>query len=84
MDLSLEKSKPEFLDVLYANENDGNNFSYVVCFLSCTLFHLNTHLVLTKIAPESARKTPAQLWKWRNTTNSLIHSFLSGSWALLK
>lgn len=84
MGLALDETKVHLLDVLYANETSEKNFYNVVVATSFLVFNLNALLILPKLAPNSARKTPGQLWKWRNIANSLIHSILSGVGAMIK
>lgn len=76
--------KGHIMDVLYASEADDRNLYKVVIATSFLLFNVNALVVLPKLAPSTAKKTPEQLWKWRNIANSLIHSILSGFGALIK
>jgi hypothetical protein len=51
-----------------------------VSFVGFTL----THVLLRPLTPASVLKSGAQTtWKWRNTCNSLVHSILTGIWAML-
>ena len=44
-----------------------------------------THLLLRPLTPTSVLKSGYQTtWKWRNILNSLIHSALTGIWAMLR
>lgn len=43
-----------------------------------------THVLLRPLTPASVLKSGAQTtWKWRNICNSLVHSILTGIWAML-
>lgn len=63
--------------------HSGFNYGYVVALLSSVLFFVNNVWVLSAIIPKSARTTKQTEWKWRNITNSLIHSFITGCGACL-
>nr|CAH0104018.1 unnamed protein product [Daphnia galeata] len=42
------------------------------------------HILLRPLTPASVLKSGAQTtWKWRNICNSLVHSILTGIWAML-
>lgn len=56
----------------------GFNYGYVVAFVSSVLFFINNVCVLSVMIPKSARTTKQKEWKWRNITNSLIHSVITG------
>ena len=84
MDLMPDKNRIHFLDVFYAYETDEKNYYNIVTISSFILFNVNALIFLPKLAPRSAKKTPEQLWKWRNIANSLIHSILSGFGAMIK
>lgn len=42
-----------------------------------------SHLLLKKVTPSSALNSSSQAWKWRNVANSLVHSAITGIWAVL-
>lgn len=66
----------------FAVSEEDVNYGPLWTGLSFGFFAL-THLFLKLKTPASALNTPSQTWKWRNTANSLIHSTLTGIWALL-
>ncbi|CAL4071729.1 unnamed protein product [Meganyctiphanes norvegica] len=47
------------------------------------VFFLLSNRLLRSLVPKSGRTNPQQAWKWTNTANSLLHSFITGIWALL-
>jgi len=61
---------------------EGPNMGYAYSALSATAFAGVNALLLRRVVPRSARNSAQQEWKWRNTANSLLHSFLTGTWAL--
>jgi len=58
------------------------NYAPVWSLLSLAVFGV-TNLLLRPLTPDSARENAAQTWKWRNTANSMLHSALTGVWALV-
>ena len=40
------------------------------------------NIVTGQLVPDSACKTQQQKWKWRNVATSLVHSIITGIWAL--
>lgn len=63
---------------LSLQSQNGFNYGYVVAFISSVLFFVNNGCVLSVIIPKSARTSKQKEWKWRNITNSLIHSIITG------
>lgn len=47
-------------------------------------FFALTHTLLKSITPKSALGSTSQAWKWRNVANSLVHSAVTGIWAVLR
>ena len=40
------------------------------------------NLATAALVPASASSSPQQRWKWRNVATSLVHSVITGTWAL--
>jgi len=66
----------------FAESEEDVNYGPLWTAISFCFFAL-THFLLKLTTPSSALNTTSQTWKWRNTANSLIHSMLTGIWALL-
>ncbi|XP_046389783.1 TLC domain-containing protein 2-like [Ischnura elegans] len=58
----------------------GTNYGFLWAAISTTSFFAS-NLLLRRVVPSCAKKTKSQEWKWRNTANSLLHSFIAGSWS---
>lgn len=56
----------------------GSNFGYPAILLSSGLFYLNNYWVLKTFTPSAVKTHAKKEWKWRNTANSLLHSFVTG------
>lgn len=61
----------------------SSNFGYPTVVISSGLFYLNNYWILNALTPSLLQKSPKKQWKWRNTANSLIHSFITGCGACL-
>lgn len=60
------------------------SFNYAPVWTAASFgFFALSHLVVKSITPSSALGSPSQAWKWRNVANSLIHSAITGIWAVL-
>ncbi|XP_073985526.1 TLC domain-containing protein 2-like isoform X2 [Rhodnius prolixus] len=62
---------------------DVHNLGYITVLLSSILFYFNNYWVLKMCTPECVKLFEKKEWKWRNTANSLIHSFITGCGACL-
>lgn len=62
---------------------DGGDYGFPTVILSSLFFYINNYWVLKTFAPASATGHPKKAWKWRNTANSLIHSFITGTGTFL-
>lgn len=68
-----------------SDSNDGSfNWGYIGAVISFVLFRINSRRILPAYAPELIKETDHKLWKWKNTTNSLIHSCITGFGAIVK
>jgi len=63
-------------------DTEEANYGPVWSLLSVGFFGI-TNLLLKPLTPLSARNNRTQTWKWRNTANSMLHSTITGIWALL-
>lgn len=63
--------------------NNSEIFGPVASGLSFVAFAV-IHFLLRPLTPNSVLKSGTQTtWKWRNICNSLVHSILTGTWAIL-
>lgn len=64
--------------------SESEIYKYAPLWSTASFFFFGiTNLLLKKVTPNTASNNYTQAWKWRNTANSLIHSFVTGVWALL-
>ena len=50
--------------------------------LSGAATFLLTNFLTGLLVPPTASQNPQQRWKWRNVATSLVHSVITGTWAL--
>lgn len=66
-----------------SNANESTIYAPLWSAVS-VVFFATTHLLLRPLTPASVLKSgPQTTWKWRNISNSLVHSTLTGVWAFL-
>lgn len=58
-------------------------FGFPAVIVSSGLFYLNNYWVLKALTPSAVKTHTKKEWKWRNTANSLLHSFVTGCGACL-
>ena len=63
-----------------AVQGEGCEYPLVIAGGAATFALVN--IVSGHLAPQSACNTLQQKWKWRNVATSLIHSIITGTWAL--
>ncbi|CAH0394764.1 unnamed protein product [Bemisia tabaci] len=56
--------------------------SYLLSIFSALVFYGNNRWILPRFVPKNARHSKKSEWEWINIANSLIHSFITGMWAL--
>jgi len=57
---------------------DNYNLGYPIAVVSSLVFFLVNRFVLTRLAPVKVKTHAHREWKWRNISNSLIHSLITG------
>ena len=66
--------------MMEADQGEGCEYPLVIAGGAATFAVVNT--ISGHLAPQSACNTKQQKWKWRNVATSLIHSIITGTWAL--
>lgn len=60
---------------------DKLSYGYYTVVASALLFYFNNYWLMKFYTPDIVKSSSKREWKWRNITNSLIHSFITGGGA---